>query len=100
MTSYPLVRRTFATLRKAELGFLGVLVMTWVQTPRRNGQLVRAGDLDFTEIFWRPLRTSWLIVGMLERLVLSHRPLASGTSVDWVPVLLRGKIRRNKGRED
>jgi hypothetical protein len=32
--------------------------MTWVQTPRRWGQFFRAGDLDFTETFFRPLRIS------------------------------------------
>src|SRR5881296_3647282 len=64
MTSYPFVRRTFATLRSAEFGFFGVRVITCTQTPRRNGQLVSAGDFDFTEIFLRPLRTSWLIVGI------------------------------------
>jgi hypothetical protein len=37
---------------------LGVRVMTWVHTPRRCGQFFRAGDFDFTEIFFRPLRMS------------------------------------------
>lgn len=64
MTSKPFVRRTFATLRSAELGFFGVRVITCVQTPRRKGQLVRAGDLDFTLIFLRPFLTSWLMVGI------------------------------------
>jgi hypothetical protein len=30
----PDVRRTLATLRKAEFGFFGVVVLTTVQTPR------------------------------------------------------------------
>ena len=30
----PLVNRTRAILRSAELGFLGVMVRTWVHTPR------------------------------------------------------------------
>jgi len=34
----PLVRRTLATLRKAEFGFFGVTVETFVQTPRLNGE--------------------------------------------------------------
>ncbi len=34
MTSKPLVRRTFATLRSAEFGFFGVVVYTRVHTPR------------------------------------------------------------------
>ena len=33
-----------ATLRSAELGFLGVRVMTCTQTPRRCGQFANAGD--------------------------------------------------------
>jgi hypothetical protein len=64
ITSYPLVKRTLATLRSAELGFFGVRVITCTQTPRRWGQSVRAGDFDFTAIFLRPFLTSWLIVGM------------------------------------
>src|SRR5215210_5523342 len=64
MTSNPFVNRTLATFRSAELGFFGVRVITCTHTPRRNGQFVSAGDLDFTVTFWRPLRTSWLIVGM------------------------------------
>jgi len=37
VTSPPLVKRTRATLRKAEFGFLGVTVVTFIQTPRLNG---------------------------------------------------------------
>jgi hypothetical protein len=58
MISWPFVNRTFATLRKAEFGFFGVRVMTCVHTPRRCGQFLSAGDFDFTEIFFRPLRMS------------------------------------------
>src|SRR5207342_2774030 len=43
-TSKPLVRRTLATLRRAEFGFFGVVVYTRVHTPRRCGQLASAGD--------------------------------------------------------
>src|SRR5437667_3662385 len=64
MTSYPLVSRTLATLRMAELGFLGVRVMTWRQTPRRNGAFSKAGDLDLRFNLFRPFRPSWLIVGI------------------------------------
>jgi hypothetical protein len=64
MTSWPLVRRTFATLRNAEFGFFGVRVMTCTQTPRRCGQFTSAGDFDFKVTLLRPLRTSWLIVGI------------------------------------
>src|SRR5690348_12770798 len=61
----PLVRRTRATLRSAEFGFLGVVVYTRVHTPRRWGEPFRAGVLVLPTLSWRPLRTSWLIVGNL-----------------------------------
>jgi len=48
----------------AELGFLGVLVVTCTQTPLRKGQPLRAGDLVFAFCGRRPLRTNWFIVGM------------------------------------
>ena len=34
----PLLSRTRAILRSAEFGFLGVIVLTWVQTPRLSGE--------------------------------------------------------------
>src|SRR2546421_12950432 len=64
MTSNPLVSRTLATLRMAELGFLGVRVMTCRQTPRRKGAFSKAGDLDLRFNLFRPLRTSWFMVGI------------------------------------
>ena len=64
MTSKPFVRRTLATLRRAELGFFGVLVITCRQTPRRCGQFASAGDLDLSAFGRRPCRTSWLMVGI------------------------------------
>ena len=78
VTSIPLVRRTRATLRKAEFGLRGVVVRTWVQTPRFWGLPARlarvrpvkalwvtlnAGAVVFLGLGLRPLRTSWLIVG-------------------------------------
>src|SRR3954465_2949919 len=60
----PLVSRTRATLRSAEFGFFGVVVYTRVQTPRRWGEPFSAGVLVFSTLSSRPLRTSWLIVGM------------------------------------
>ena len=39
----PLVSRTRATFRSAELGFFGVVVYTRVHTPRRCGQACSAG---------------------------------------------------------
>src|SRR5215212_6010804 len=64
VTSTPLERRTRATLRRAEFGFFGVVVYTRVQTPRRWGEPFSAGVLVFSTLSSRPLRTSWLIVGM------------------------------------
>src|SRR3954469_6842974 len=59
----PLVRRTRATLRRAELGFFGVVVYTRVHTPRRWGLPLSAGVLVLPTLSSRPLRTSCWIVG-------------------------------------
>jgi hypothetical protein len=77
VTSIPFVSRTRATFRSAEFGFFGVRVITWRQTPRRCGAprpvlvvclsvfSVRrsAGAFTFLTEGFRPLRTSWLMVG-------------------------------------
>src|SRR5215216_5929839 len=77
----PFERRTRATLRRAEFGFFGVCVRTWVQTPRFCGEPFlpstlrrrlecelklkrKAGAPDFFDFGERPLRTSWLMVGI------------------------------------
>src|SRR5882724_11279308 len=65
MTSKPLVRRTLATLRNAELGFFGVVVYTRVHTPRFCGDLASAGTLLFIFGEVRAFRTNWLIVGII-----------------------------------
>src|SRR4051812_5142109 len=59
----PLVRRTRATLRRAEFGFFGVLVYTRVHTPRRCGAPLSAGVLPLAGFDSRPLRTSCWMVG-------------------------------------
>src|SRR5216683_5828539 len=64
VTSTPLDRRTRATLRSAELGFFGVMILTCRQTPFFCGQPCRAGCLGFRYCCRRGLRTSWLIVGI------------------------------------
>src|SRR5579859_5990903 len=64
VTSMPLVRRTRATFRRAEFGFLGVTVRTIVHTPRLKGLDFSAGAFDFTFGTARPLRTSWFTVGI------------------------------------
>src|SRR5437763_5694228 len=63
-TSMPFVSRTRAIFRSAEFGFLGVIVDTRVQTPRFCGAPWRAGVLVFSRLVSRPLRISWLTVGM------------------------------------
>src|ERR1700731_230748 len=64
MTSKPLVRRTFATLRSAEFGFFGVVVYTRVQTPRFCGDCCSAGTFLRDFCTTRGLAISWLIVGI------------------------------------
>jgi hypothetical protein len=56
VTSTPLDKRTRATLRNAEFGFLGVVVNTRVHTPRRCGEPLSAGVFDFEDFELRPWR--------------------------------------------
>jgi hypothetical protein len=72
-----LVSRTRAIFRSAEFGFLGVMVRTWVHTPRFCGDPLprtsrffsvlyvkrRAGAFVFLVVRFRPFLTNWLIVG-------------------------------------
>src|SRR5262245_55220416 len=60
----PLDRRTRATLRKAEFGFLGVMILTCRHTPFFCGQPCMAGCFGLRYCWRRGLRTSWLIVGI------------------------------------
>src|SRR5207302_4914983 len=55
--------RARATLRSAELGFLGVCVYTRMQTPRFSGHPCSAGDFVFVRTFSRPVRTNCANVG-------------------------------------
>src|SRR5207237_2827192 len=64
VTSIPVVRRTRATLRRAEFGFFGVVVYTRVQTPRRCGDERSAGLFVLVLGRWRPILTSCWTVGM------------------------------------
>src|SRR5215217_4307897 len=75
--------RTRATLRSAEFGFFGVVVYTRVHTPRRCGAAtfflrplpdLRPGVDSFLDFGVRPLRTSWLVVGM-RRVMVANRGL-------------------------
>src|SRR5918992_4234493 len=91
VTSIWLVRRTRATLRSAEFGFFGVVVYTRVQTPRRWGAAMRFlrpwPDLrPGVETFFlgrrRPLRTSWLMLGMRRVMVAAGRIVSRGMDLD------------------
>src|SRR6187200_2019375 len=91
--------RTRATLRSAEFGFFGVVVYTRVQTPRRWGAATfflrplpdfRPGVESFFGLGLRPLRMSWLVVGMrLTMLAGKIRPAAppsgGGDGLEGVP---------------
>src|SRR3990170_1907044 len=72
VTSCWFVSRTRAIFRSAEFGFLGVIVLTWMQTPRRCGFRCRCGDLLLERTADRPRRTSWLIVGISSFLLTSN----------------------------
>ena len=78
VTSIPFERRTLAIFLRAELGFLGVAVLTAVHTPRFCGEEVligffwrelkllwRAGAVDFFTDVWRHFLTNWLNVGII-----------------------------------
>jgi len=55
---------TRAIFRKAEFGFLGVVVETRVQTPRLCGAPESAGVVILLFLLLLPFLTSWLIVGI------------------------------------
>ena len=59
-----MVNLTLAILRKAEFGFLGVIVRTCKQTPRLWGQALRAGDLLFFFLDILPNLINCEIVGI------------------------------------
>src|SRR5262249_52651319 len=86
VTSTPLDSRTRATLRSAEFGFFGVMILTCKQTPRFCGQPCRAGCFGRRDGCLRGLRTSWFIVGIPE------------ISVDQSPILKPLRYGRRGGR--
>src|SRR5437868_11802259 len=81
VTSMPLESRTRATLRSAEFGFLGVIVLTWRQTPRFCGQPCTAGCFGLLRCGRRGLRTSWLIVGISTPEAKRRHPGRGGVAV-------------------
>src|SRR5688572_7982087 len=64
VTSLPLLSRTRAILRRAELGFLGVMVLTWRHTPRFCGEASKSLTLLIRPRLRRGFLMSWLIVGI------------------------------------
>jgi hypothetical protein len=95
----PFVRRTRATLRRAELGFFGVAVYTRVQTPRRCGAAVRAlrpcpdlrpGVETFFFGLLRPFLINWLVFG-----TATHGTDAGEESIYSLLVLGRRKPKNN-----
>src|SRR3954466_11687819 len=93
------VIRTRATLRSAEFGFFGVVVYTRVHTPRRCGAATfflrplpdfRPGVESFFGLGLRPLRMSWLVVGM-RRTMLAGRRRSSGRR-DGLERVARGRV--------
>src|SRR6476469_5984768 len=94
--------RTRATLRSAEFGFFGVVVYTRVQTPRRWGAATfflrplpdfRPGVASFLVLGCRPLRISWLVVGMRRSMVAAARRAPAGVR------LRRACSRRDSARQ-
>src|SRR5215469_1232861 len=73
VTSTAFVKRTRATLRNAEFGFLGVCVYTRMHTPRFSGQPTNAGDFVLLVTASRPMRTSCENVGTVFPLFRPHR---------------------------
>src|SRR5204862_6753110 len=95
VTSNPFVRRTRATFRSAEFGFLGVVVYTRVHTPRRCGLPLSAGVLVLLVFAWRPLRTNCWMVGI--RAFVSLRPPSGGGRTVRLPAPAAGRVARPTG---
>jgi hypothetical protein len=80
----------------AEFGFFGVRVMTCTQTPRRNGLPFKAGDFDLMRTLRRPLRTSWLMVGMWEKGNLQSENLGKEVNATLHPKLGKNFLGENQ----
>src|SRR3954454_743492 len=83
----PFVSRTRHTLRRAEFGFLGVVVYTRVHTPRRCGAATfflrplpdfKPGVASFFVFGLRPFRTSWDVVGIRGPMVAALTAVPGG----------------------
>src|SRR6187455_2154250 len=94
VTSMLLVRRTRATLRSAEFGFLGVDVKTRTHTPRFWGDPWSAGLSVLLFSFSRPTRTSWLTVGNSPPYSVTRQP----TKFTGICACVKGQDRQSGGR--
>src|SRR4028118_1814573 len=87
----PLLKRTRATLRRAEFGFFGVVVYTRTQTPRFCGEFWRAGESVFERRAVPPGRPSWVVVGICPqveiRRVYAHTPARGGGRLATAPTV-------------
>src|SRR3954463_16500789 len=106
--------RTRATLRSAEFGFLGVVVYTRVQPPRRCGAATfflrplpdfRPGVASFLVFGWRPLRISCEVVGMRASMLAAAlrvtppcRSPHGARPRAWIPTIRAGADTRRTGR--
>src|SRR5438309_4339602 len=85
VTSIEFVKRTRATFRSAEFGFLGVCVYTRMHTPRFSGQPASAGDLVFMRTASRPILTNCENVGTvvpLSRVIFHPESIRNGCAGD------------------
>src|SRR3954452_6535082 len=98
--------RTRATLRSAEFGFLGVVVYTRVQTPRRWGAATfflrplpdfRPGVASFLDLGWRPLRISCAVLVIRRGMLAAVTPPAPWRRAALRPAWTR-VIRAGAGR--
>src|SRR5687767_4793593 len=96
VTSIPLVRRTRAIFRSAELGFFGVIVRTTVHTPRFWGAPRRS-------LVWRPLSEFHVVrrAGVSTFFFCAFRPRRTSCEIvgTWTPSVtsLKGTRTRQRG---
>src|SRR5690349_2289802 len=101
----PLVSLTRATLRRAEFGFLGVVVYTRVQTPRLCGAAtfffrplpdLRPGVASLRLGATLPLRINWLVVGMRCARVAGEKIKSAMPRFSLTAVRLGPPVRRRR----
>ena len=72
MASKPVVNLTLQTFLRAELGFLGVVVYTLVQTPLFCGDPFRAGTSVLVTFLFLGFLTNWFTVDIFSNLKVGH----------------------------